>query len=158
MTEIPRFTSLRSRVAPLTMAVWALRLRAQASSLEPAAIADSAPLGSQMARSRTVSITGDVMAGTSWQAFIAGGSEWLDLSGARDTVPGNMVVSIRPAGLSPGSYRDTIVVTMESGGDAVQVPVQFVVTPAGPAPITATSYGSASLAGPSWPKRTRPRS
>ena len=31
------------RVAPLTMAVWALRLRAQASSFEPAAIGRSLP-------------------------------------------------------------------------------------------------------------------
>ena len=105
----------------------------QALLVDPPALADSAPLGSTAMRNRSVTVSGDPMFGAEWKAAVMAGSGWLQLTRAQDTIPSQLVVVLRPAGLAAGTYEDTIVVTTVAGKQGARVPVRFQVLPPGPA-------------------------
>src|SRR5688500_8338558 len=68
--------------------------------VEPAALADSAPLGSTAPRTRVIALTSaETMTGATLRASVAGNSKWLELGRTRDTVPSTLTVSLNPAGL-----------------------------------------------------------
>jgi hypothetical protein len=127
---------IRKRFAVIVISVCGLGCRVDqlitptgASDLvvDPATLADSAPLGSTAMRHRNITIDGEPLPGRTWRATVSGGSTWLQLERAEDTVPSSVGVLLKPAGLTLGSYQDTIVVTSDVGDSAVRVPVRFLV-------------------------------
>ncbi len=128
---------------------------------------------------QTVSIVNSngVPAPFSVSATTASGGNWLAFSPLSSTTPGNVVVSVNPAGLAPGTYNGTLGINPSTTGvGATQIPItltvfnfsQLIVEPSGlffgyqsGGPLPATQYLSVkstsspvtytvSVQGPTW--------
>src|SRR3989441_6991187 len=63
-----------------------------------------------------------------WTARAAANGTWLDVAPMSGTTPARLHLQLNPAGLTPGVYRDTVVVSAgEAVGSPARVPVEFVV-------------------------------
>ncbi len=93
-------------------------------------LGDSAAAGSKAVLRREISITGSGSQVRTWRVTRAARSSWLSFSETSGSLPANVTVSLDPTGLSPGAYRDTIVVEAVGGTAApLLIPVAFVIHP-----------------------------
>lgn len=90
-------------------------------SADPPALSDSVPSGSTQTRNRTVVVTGPP-----WRAALVRQSAWVALGSAGEGEPSRLTVALKPSGLAPARYADTVIITSESAG-AVKVPVELVI-------------------------------
>jgi len=101
-----------------------------ALAVAPSQLLDSAAVGSIAPATATILVTNAAQGTLSWNARLAVGAPWLALSPARGTAPATLVISLVPTALTPGVYRDTVIVSAdEATGSPVSVPVEFVVRP-----------------------------
>src|SRR5439155_22349003 len=115
--------------------------------ISPPEINDSAALGTTGSRVRSLAVKSEDPGG-SWRASVSGGSQWLELDRTQDTVPSTLGVSLKPAGLQAGTYRDTVLVTPDGADQPVKVPVSFAIAPlAGHAPGLPTALGQLKIDG-----------
>jgi hypothetical protein len=117
-----------------------------ALATSPAALAFTQVKGQPAPAAQNLSVSG---ATGSYSATVSGGGTWLSISATSGSLPGQISVSVNPAGLQPGTYRTTIAVSGPAGTNAVSVPVTYVIAP----PNTITLSVS-SLAFSSWPGAT----
>lgn len=75
--------------------------------------------------SQTVSIT--AAAPTSFTASVTSGSNWLSVTPSAATTPATLTISVRPSGLSPGSYTGVVTLAV-SQPDGSTIPVRIPVT------------------------------
>ena len=96
-------------------------------SVSPLQVTDSAPAGSTAPRTLTVSVSSVASAdGLAWSARIAQGSSWLHLTPLSGSAPDSVTLSLDPAGLAVGSYRDTLIFNIAGSALApLTVPVEF---------------------------------
>lgn len=80
-----------------------------------------------------VSLASAAQTGLSWTA-IDGNAPWLVLSPSEGTAPGNITVSVKPAGLAAGVHNGTITVSAPGVVGAVKIPVALWVMPAAVTP------------------------
>jgi uncharacterized protein (TIGR03437 family) len=119
-------------------------------SVTPTALQFTYHTGSGVPASQSIQVSVAGSATASFTVTQTGGSEWLSVTPASGNTPAAPMVSISPAGLTPGSYAANIIVTPGTGGNAdTLIPVTLVVAAAGAAPaptITGvTNAGSYSL-------------
>ncbi|HTK55737.1 MAG TPA: hypothetical protein VL295_02855, partial [Gemmatimonadales bacterium] len=106
-------------------------------TLNPLALADSAPLGSTAPRPQQLVITNGATGRITWTATTAHNSAWLHLGAATGTAPDTLPLTFVPTGLAIGTYRDTVVVTGSGSTEGdLRVPVQFTVQPCVVTPVT----------------------
>jgi len=109
-------------------------------TLNPLSVSDSAPLGSTGARTERLIVGNGATGRITWTATTAHGSAWLHLAAATGTAPDTLPLTLMPAGLALGTYRDTVVVTGSGSSEGeLRVPVQFTVQPC---TVTPTAVGS----------------
>jgi hypothetical protein len=98
-----------------------------ALTVSPASVSQSAPEGST-----TPVATGLTLGGTSplaWTAATTQNAPWLGLSATSGTTPSTLTLTLDPTGLTPGTYRDTVVVTAAGAlGSPDSTPVTFTIT------------------------------
>jgi uncharacterized protein (TIGR03437 family) len=64
---------------------------------------------------------------TEWTAHVAGGSNWLVLDLSQGTTPGGLVLRIDAAGLSPGTYNETVEVVWAGAPEPLTIGVRLTV-------------------------------
>lgn len=93
-------------------------------------------LGAQPPASQTVSVAGATGASLSWTA--GSNASWLSLGVSGGAVPGNLPVTIKPAGLAAGVYNTTIAISSNPAANSpLTIPVSLWVLPAAVAPVDA---------------------
>lgn len=123
-------------------------------TLNPLFLADSAPLGSTAARTQRLIVANGATGRITWTAATAHSAAWLRLGAATGTAPDTLPLTLLPAGLALGTYRDTVVVTGSgSSTGELRVPVQFTVqactiTPIAVGTQTVGTLGGASCGAP----------
>ncbi|HYK10632.1 MAG TPA: Ig-like domain-containing protein [Gemmatimonadales bacterium] len=119
-------------------------------TLNPLALADSAPLGSTAARTQRLIVGNGATGRITWTASTAHNSAWLHLGAAAGTAPDTLPLSFVPTGLALGTYRDTVIVTGSGSTEgALRVPVQFTVQPCVVTPVTVGAQVTGTLGGAS---------
>jgi hypothetical protein len=109
-------------------------------TVSPAALRDSAAVGSLANRSLVAEITKSGPGSVSWSVARAQGSAWLIIEPTSGAAPGTVTLTMNPTGLDAGVYEDTLVITVSGGGsDPTRVPVEFTVHPCH---VTAISSGA----------------
>ncbi len=95
----------------------------------------------------------------SWSAAAAHGSAWLSFNPRGGSTPGWLHVQLNPAGLAPGTYNDSVIVSAgNAAGSPAAVPVEFVVHPCVAAAIALDAQLSDSLTQQSCAAPHRPGS
>lgn len=121
-------------------------------SVIPSSLTFTATLGSPNSAAQAISVANTGMGTLAWTA--AKTQSWLNLDSTSGTAPFTINASVNTAGMSIGTYTDTITVTAPGAtGSPAQIAVNLVIaqgTPvitwAAPAPITyGTALGSAQL-------------
>jgi len=101
-----------------------------ALSVLPSRLLDSAAVGSLALRGDSIKLVNSGTGTLSWTAHRVLGSPWLTLSQTSGRAPAEIRVALEPAGLAPGVYRDTVIVSAENAeGSPTRIPVEFVVHP-----------------------------
>ncbi len=101
-----------------------------ALSVVPSRLLDSAAVGSLALRADSIKLVNSGTGTLSWTAHRVLGSPWLALSQTSGKAPAEIRVALQPAGLTPGIYRDTVMVSAENAaGSPTLIPVEFVVHP-----------------------------
>jgi len=129
----PGATGSPARV-DVTLTIFAPRL-----AVSPPAARDSAIVGSTELRTQNLHVTNSGTGTVTWTATKS--QPWVTLSKSAGGAPDDVAVSLNPAGLPPGTYHDTIVLTSpEATNSPINVPVEFAVQQPGltvtPAAIT----------------------
>ncbi len=96
-----------------------------------AKLALAAAVGSAAQRLDSVRLKNDGEGGAlSWSAAAAHGSAWLSFNPRGGSTPGWLYVHLNPAGLAPGTYNDSVIVSAgNAAGSPAAVPVEFIVHP-----------------------------
>src|SRR5439155_1184425 len=82
-----------------------------------------------------IALTSSGAGALAWSASVKVGGGWLDVTPKTGTTPARVHVHLNPAGLDPGVYQDTVVVSAgQAVGSPARVPVDFVVAGSGPPP------------------------
>jgi len=95
-------------------------------SVTPGSVRDSAAVGSVTPVTKTLSVGNTGGGAITWTA--TNSQPWVSLSATAGAAPpaSNVTVTLNPAGLPQGTYRDTIVVSSpQATNDPVRIPVQF---------------------------------
>ena len=97
----------------------------------PAKLTLAAAVGSAALQLDSVGLKNDGEGGAlSWSAAAAHGSAWLSFNPRGGSTPGWLHVQLNPAGLAPGTYNDSVIVSAgNAAGSPAAVPVAFVVHP-----------------------------
>jgi len=100
-------------------------------SVAPTQLTFGAAVGSAALQSDSVVLKNDGEGGAlSWSAASAHGSAWLAFTPRGGSTPGWLHVQLNPAGLAPGTYNDSVIVSAgNAAGSPAAVPVAFVVHP-----------------------------
>ena len=103
----------------------------------PGQVIDSAATGSTAQPTRTLAISSTGQGAVIWAAQRAHGAAWLSFDITSGTTPTALSLSFNPASLSPGVYRDTVVLAPTVvPGEATRVPVEFRIQPCTVTPIS----------------------
>jgi len=103
----------------------------------PSQVLDSALLGSAAQPSATLTISTGDQDHVAWTAVRATGGAWLSLDLTRGATPSVVTLTLNPAGLPTGIYRDTIIFTLTMGsGATTRVPVELRIQPCTVTPIS----------------------
>jgi len=103
-------------------------------TVTPATVTDSADAGSTTVRTADLSLSGTNP--LAWTATRAQSSGWLSLNAPSGTTPSTLTLSMNPTGLSPGTHRDTVIVTAAGAvGSPDVTPVTFRVRCVGAADV-----------------------
>ncbi|PYO11820.1 MAG: hypothetical protein DMD31_17805, partial [Gemmatimonadetes bacterium] len=103
----------------------------------PGQVIDSAATGSTAQPTRTLAISSNGQGAVIWAAQRAHGAAWLSFSITSGTTPTALSLSFTPASLSPGVYRDTVVLAPTVvPAEATRVPVEFRIQPCTVTPIS----------------------
>jgi len=104
-----------------------LRLQQPVLVVTPDSVADSANVGSVVARTDTIHIANGDGGTMSWTAVRALNKPWLSLSAAAGTGAANPVLTLNPTGQStPGTLTDTVVISStDANNSPIKVPVTF---------------------------------
>src|SRR5205823_839864 len=106
-----------------------------ALSVAPGRVLDSAAVGSTAMHVDSIALTSSGAGALAWSASVKVGGGWLDVTPKTGTTPARVHVHLNPAGLDPGVYQDTVVVSAgQAVGSPARVPVDFVVAGSGPPP------------------------
>src|SRR2546425_6601305 len=108
-----------------------------ALAIAPGRVLDSAAAGSVAMQHDSLTLSNTGSGPLAWSARAAANGAWLDVTPTSGTTPARLRLQLNPAGLAPGVYRDTVVVSAgQAAGSPARVPVEFVVqsTPASPPP------------------------
>ncbi|MBI4502505.1 MAG: Ig-like domain-containing protein [Gemmatimonadetes bacterium] len=117
-------------------------------AVSPPDLADTAAAGTSQTRTKNVSITSDGGLGGAWRASVTQGSGWLQLSRTQDTVPATLGVTFKAAGLTAGTYRDTIQLTSaDREDDVVRIPVLYMIRVPQRPPATPSGLGQFRIDG-----------
>src|SRR2546421_646651 len=111
-----------------------------ALSVAPGRVLDSAAVGSTAMHVDSIALTSSGAGALAWSASVKVGGGWLDVTPKTGTTPARVHVHLNPAGLDPGVYQDTVVVSAgQAVGSPARVPVDFVVAGSGPPPRPASA-------------------
>jgi len=106
-----------------------------ALSVAPGRVRDSAAVGSTAMLVDSIALSSSGAGALSWSASVKSGGGWLDVTPRTGTTPARVRVHLNPAGLDPGVYQDTVVVSAgQAVGSPAHVPVDLVVAGIGPPP------------------------
>src|SRR3989440_11049339 len=106
-----------------------------ALSVAPGRVLDGAAVGSTAMHVDSSALTSSGAGALAWSASVKVGGGWLDVTPKTGTTPARVHVHLNPAGLDPGVYQDTVVVSAgQAVGSPARVPVDFVVAGSGPPP------------------------
>src|SRR5437773_6762213 len=106
-----------------------------ALSVAPGRVLDSAAVGSTALLVDSIALSSTGGGALSWSASVKSGGAWLDVTPKTGTTPARVHVHLNPAGLDPGVYQDTVVVSAgQAVGSPARVPVDLVVAGIGPPP------------------------
>lgn len=114
------FTVTATAAGVISQAVFALTNLPQQSStllVDPAQLTFANEINQSVPPGKTVQIIGAGGSLVSWTASAS--APWLSASPASGTTPGQMTVSVNPAGLAPGTYTGSIRLASPNGGVAL---------------------------------------
>lgn len=100
-------------------------------NFSPTQLSFMAPVGGSSTAAQTISLssTGTALNYTVTSSISSGGTNWLIVSPLSGATPSSLSVVANPAGLAPGTYSGSIVVTGSGAGNGPQtIPVTFTVT------------------------------
>ncbi|PYP18084.1 MAG: hypothetical protein DMD52_02555, partial [Gemmatimonadetes bacterium] len=104
-------------------------------AVSPAAVVDSAAVGSVARRSWTVAISNAGQGVLSWTAH-ADGVNWVAVSPTSGTAPGSVTIVLDPAALGMGVYRDTVMLSADGAANSpTALPIEFAVRPCATAAV-----------------------
>jgi len=133
-----------SLVVPVTLTVNAL----PQLSATPAALSFDYQIGGAVPAPQSFALS----AGAAQLSFsVTPPGNWLQVSPARGTTPGSVLVTANPAGLVPGTYGGTITATAYGASDAANIAVTLIVSNAGQLEVTPTSLSFAAAVGGAAP-------
>src|SRR5207245_789390 len=99
-----------------------------ALAIAPGRVLDTAAAGSMAMQRDSLTLSNTGSGPLVWTARAAANGTWLDVAPMAGTTPARLHLQLNPAGLTPGVYRDTVVVSAgEAVGSPARVPVEFVV-------------------------------
>src|SRR5207245_1657244 len=137
-------TSPEANNSPINVPVQ-FRIRQPVLNVTPGSVSDTATLGVPPPKTATLTVTNGDGGVLAWRDSAAQRSAWLGLAPASAGGPGSITVSLNPANLAAGTYKDTIIVTSTGAtGSPARLPVQFhILRPPGlpPGPGTVNSNG-----------------
>src|SRR5436853_3256820 len=106
-----------------------------ALAVAPGRVLDSAAVGSTAMHVDSIALTSSGAGALAWSASVKVGGGWLDVTPKTGTTPARVHVHLNPAGLDPGVYQDTVVVSAgQAVGSPARVAVELVVAGSGPPP------------------------
>ena len=104
-------------------------------AVTPARVIDSAVAGESQRSSRLVISTASADAAPPWTARRVSNAAWLTIADSSGIAPDTLLFTLDPAGLAPGTYRDTIAIDPSDPAIArVRVPVELRIVAAEPPP------------------------
>src|SRR2546425_5092137 len=92
-----------------------------ALAIAPGRVLDTAAAGSVAMQHDSLTLSNTGSGPLAWSARAAVNGVWLDVSPTSGTTPARLRLQLNPAGLAPGVYRDTVVI---SAGQAVGSPAR----------------------------------
>jgi len=105
--------------------------------VSPAQIVDSAATGSAAPRTASFAVANSGEGTLSWAARLARDASWVTLDATTGTAPASLGISMNPAGLPLGAYRDTLVVSSDNAaGSPALIPIELRVRPCAVTAIT----------------------
>ena len=120
---------------------------AQNLAVSPAALSFSYLAGGPVPAVQTVAVSGTTALPFTVAATATGGN-WLAVSPVSGTTPGNVAVSLTPAGLAAGTYTGTVTIASGSASNSPQtVAVTLVVTAIPPPSLTALVNAASFFSG-----------
>lgn len=147
-------TALNAAGSPQTIPVTLNVAAAPTISLTPAALSFSYQVAGAVPPAQTVKVASSsgALAFTAAVATSASSGNWLAVTPATGTTPGNLSVTVTTASLAAGTYTGTITVTAASAGNSPQsVAVTLVVTPASTPLPTVVQSAASQVPGPIAP-------
>jgi len=117
----------------------------------PSRVAESAPAGSGVVRPGALMVSSSPSRVVAWTAHTESGAAWLFLADDSGSTPDTLRFTLNTAGLTPGTYRETIVVVpQDSTASTVRVPVELRIDPVAPSTgdLTATTSTTGSSLDP----------
>ena len=84
-----------------------------ALAVVPAWLLDSAAAGSMVPAATTIIVTNAAQGTLSWSARLARDAPWLAVTPLHGNAPTALAISLLPTDLTPGVYRDTVIVLAE---------------------------------------------
>ena len=101
-------------------------IRQPVLSVAPGSVSDTATLGVSPTKTATLTVANGDGGVLAWRDSAAQQSSWLGLSPRTAGGPGAITVSLNPANLGAGTYRDTVIVTSAGAtGTPARIPVRF---------------------------------
>ncbi|MBI3696385.1 MAG: hypothetical protein HY238_16300 [Acidobacteria bacterium] len=123
------------RVTAVALLVWQGMVVAQTNTLavSPGTLSFNVPAGGPVPVPQTIGVTSDGAMGLNFTVAVTGG--WLLVGPTSGTTPANLSVAVNPAGLTPGTYTGTVIITSAGASNSpVTIGVTLVVTAAASTP------------------------
>lgn len=114
-------------------------------AVTPGEIRDTVPPGTMEPQSHTVRVSNSGSGAMTWSASKS--APWVSLSAAAGSAPQDVIVTLNPAGMGPGTHTDVIVFTsLEATNDPIDVPIELVISQPG-LTVTPTAITDAAMQG-----------
>ena len=119
-------TSPEANNSPINVPVQFFIRQPVLSVTPPGSISDTATLGVSPTKTATIAVTNGDGGTLAWRDSAAQRSAWLGLSPTSGVNSGSITVSLNPANLKAGTYKDTVIVmSTGAGASPARRPVQF---------------------------------
>ncbi len=132
--------------SPQTIAVTLTVSAAPNITLTPATLQFNSQIGGTVPVAQTVAVAasaGSVSFATAAKVS-SGSTNWLSVTPASGTSPGNLSVTVNPAGLAAGNYTGTVTVTAAGAGNSPQTVGVTLAVAAAPLPLPGSVVSAAS--------------